>query len=306
MNASSPHDRADLVSAPILVGVDGSRHGREAVRWAAHTASARRRPIRLLHALDVAASQAVFGPFDLFVPSVTIAMRAHATAYLDAARKLVTEIDPELTVDIEQTDESPAHALVEQSAYAHMTVIGGGGAGGILDHLGSTLLAVTAHAHGVLTVVRDRGVGEHGARTAGPVVVGVDGSEPGRAATEVAFAEASLRGVPLIALHCWTDLRFEQVAGVPDVLDDPVAVTESEELLAEQLAGWQEKYPDVQVSRRIYRHGPAHHLVEWSQFAQLLVAGHRGRGGFRGLLLGSTGNALVQHAHCPVMIVHPS
>jgi nucleotide-binding universal stress UspA family protein len=46
-------------------------------------------------------------------------------------------------------------------------------------------------------------------------------------------------------------------------------------------------------------------LLEYGEQAQLIVVGSRGRGGFKGMLLGSTSQALVQHAPCPVPIVRP-
>ncbi len=73
----------------------------------------------------------------------------------------------------------------------------------------------------------------------------------------------------------------------------------------ERLAGWRDRYPDVEVQRELYIDGPRTHLLAWSQKAQLVVVGSRGRGGFRGLLLGSTSNELVQKAQCPVMVVRP-
>ena len=64
-------------------------------------------------------------------------------------------------------------------------------------------------------------------------------------------------------------------------------------LLAESLAGWSERYPDVQVAREAVPVHPARLLVEASEQAALLVGGSRGMGGFAALL----------HARCPVAVV---
>lgn len=61
----------------------------------------------------------------------------------------------------------------------------------------------------------------------------------------------------------------------------------------------------MRVRREVVRDRPRDELLERSRSAQLLVVGSRGRGGFRGMLLGSTSQALIQHAACPVMIVRP-
>jgi nucleotide-binding universal stress UspA family protein len=130
--------------------------------------------------------------------------------------------------------------------------------------------------------------------------LGIDGSIASEAATALAFDEASRRGVDLVALHAWSDV------GIPPLFINDWwydLQTEARELLAERLAGWQEKYPDVHVDRRIVCDVPAHALVAESRVAQLVVVGSHGRGGFAGMLLGSVGAAVAHASDAPVIVV---
>ena len=81
---------------------------------------------------------------------------------------------------------------------------------------------------------------------------------------------------------------------------------EAEETLGAQLAGYGEDYPDVIVEHVITADAPSTRIAELSAQAQLVVMGSRGRGGFRGLLLGSTSQAVLHVADCPVMVVQGS
>ena len=76
-------------------------------------------------------------------------------------------------------------------------------------------------------------------------------------------------------------------------------------VLAERLAGWGQKYPQVSVRRAVVRDGAARALVEASAGAQLVVVGSRGRGNAVGLLLGSVSHGVLHGAHCPVAVVRP-
>jgi len=141
----------------------------------------------------------------------------------------------------------------------------------------------------------------------GPVVIGVDGSDVSQKATEIAFAEAHARGAELVAVHTWMDMQVQaSLAGLSAAQQQWEEVEREQiDMLAERLAPMTEKYPDVQVRKVITRDRPVRALVENSEGAQLLVVGSHGRGGFKGMLLGSTSRALLQSAPCPMMVVRP-
>ncbi|GAB0102711.1 universal stress protein [Nocardia sp. JMUB6875] len=297
-------DPHHLVSAGVIVGVDGSPGSDVAVRWAADLAASRDRELQLIHGLDLVGTSAVVGPYAVVTPAVIDAVQGKGREVIRRAREIVQAAHPDLPVTAHLYNDSSAGLLIDLSATAYAVVLGATGNAGTLAHLGSTLLSVTAHASGNVIVVRPDPEADNVVRASGPVVVGIDCGPVSEPAIAAAFAEASERGANLVAVHIWSDWSagiFAGDQGMP-ALDDVENVEES--VLSERLAGWQEKYPDVTVVRRVYVSNPAAQLQAWSKLAQLIVVGNRGRGGFLGLLLGSTAHSLVQHAHCPVMVVH--
>ncbi|MGV9611716.1 universal stress protein [Nocardia xishanensis] len=302
---TSPRDELrDLASGAVVAGTDGSAAGSHAVAWAARTAADRGRRLIVVHGYDIGATQAVLGAYDVLVPSVIETLRDHGRQTLDSAHRTAREIHPDLEIVTELSERNPAELLIDLSSTARLVVLGATPGVGSFAHLGSTLLAVASQGKGRIVVARDDD--NKRLRGSGPVVVGVDGSPVGEPAIEAAFDEACARDAELVVVHAWSDLSEGRFAGT-SYLEIPIAELETAEhaLLAERLAGWQEKYPTVTVTRRVHLSGARKQLVEWSKTAQLVVVGSRGRGGFRGMLLGSTSNHLVQHSHCPVMVVHP-
>ncbi|TDV44107.1 universal stress protein [Actinophytocola oryzae] len=283
------------MSAPVVVGVDGSESALEAVRWAAEEARRRHTPLRIVHAQEIPAG---YPPGFVDWHALHEALAAAGRSAVDDARRAAQEVVAGLTVEAVHVKAGAVPTLTEVSAHAALVVLGTRGLGGFTGLLlGSTAVEVTAHAQCPVVVVR-------GAHRAGPVVVGVDGTPVGEAAIGFAFAEASARGTGLTAVHTWTDLLLETAfAGGAAALDFAPLAQQAEEVLGERLAGWQEKYPDVIVTREVSRDRASRALLRHAEHAQLVVVGTRGRGGFQGLLLGSTSQHLLRHARCPVAVV---
>jgi len=290
---------SNVVGRHIVAAVDGSQSALDAVRWAADEAVRRGMSLRLTHAVNIAAIAygGSFGlPKDYFE-----AMNQDGRTYLADAGSLARSLHPDLPVTTELIEGSPIPILVDASEQAALVVLGSRGVGGFTGILtGSTAVATIARAHCPVVVVR----GDQ-PDPAGPVVVGVDGSPTSESALAWAYEEASSRGSELVAVHGWTEFASENSYAFARqfIVDWDVVQTRQEEQLAERLAGYGEKYPDVTV-RRVVEGGRARQLLlDHARSAQLLVVGSRGHAELGGLLLGSTSQALIHHAPCPVLVV---
>ena len=144
----------------------------------------------------------------------------------------------------------------------------------------------------------------------GRVVVGVDGSEHARRALRWAVDEARLRNWAVVAVHAYTVppyLLAAEPVPLGVVPPDPALLqqveTSAEKLLAEEIEQVDTK--DLDIEGRVVAGPPADALLTAAREGDLLVAGSRGHGGFKGLLLGSVSQQLANHAPCPVVIVPP-
>jgi nucleotide-binding universal stress UspA family protein len=137
------------------------------------------------------------------------------------------------------------------------------------------------------------------------VVVGVDGSEESIAALSWAARYATAVGATLRAVAAW---HFPAAAGTAPVGFAPEPVrAEAEEHVRDSIAAAIAKVLQGPAAEKVetkiaYGH-PAQVLLDESSDADLLVVGHRGRGAFTGMLVGSVSTHCVTHATCPVVVV---
>jgi nucleotide-binding universal stress UspA family protein len=291
-------------SKPVVVGVDGSPSAMRAARWAAREAASRKVPLTIVHSCPLVPATVPDGPELSRKYAETVL--GQGREWLDQAAASAREVAPDVVVSTELTGGDAAAVLVGRSANAELVVLGSRGLGGFTGLLvGSIAVALATHGHCPVVVVR---WAEPAAepREDAPVVVGADGSATSDDAVGFAFAAAAARGVPLVAVRTWMDMTVANAWQLGLAVDwEPIQAAELR-LLDQQLAEHQSRYPDVSVRREVARDRPAHTLLDQARNAGLVVVGSRGRGGFRGLLLGSTGQALIHHAACPVAVVPPS
>ncbi|MDQ2625816.1 MAG: universal stress protein [Actinomycetota bacterium] len=284
----------------ILVGVDGSPSSNTAVEWAARAAALHNVPLTLVNVL--APPVVMTFPETPMPPGYTEWQQEQGERHLREAVAIAEAPGETLRIDARIVVGSTVPMLVDATRDAAMLVVGSRGHGLLRRSLlGSVSSSLVRHAHCPVVVIHEPHPDSDPHPDTAPVVVGIDGSPVSEAATELAFAEASLRRVELVAVYAWHDSGMLDFPGI----DLAAMASDGELALAERLAGWRERYPDVTVRRVVVCDRPADQLIEQSKQAQLVVVGSHGRGGFTGMLLGSVSQAVVQSAHAPVLVVRP-
>lgn len=267
---------------PIVVGIDGSENAVTSARWAAAEAGHRAAALLLVIVNDDPARE------------------DHAQNAVDDAAEKCRALQPGLAVEAEVARGRPVEELLRRSAAAQLVVLGKRGRGAFTDALlGGVSSAVATHGACPVIVVP-----ESVSENEGPVVAGVDGSESSAVALRFAFEEADRSRADLMAVEVWHE---EGLLAVPlPPVDRERVEREIGRGLAETASAVRSGFPDVRVHQVVQRGHPVAALVDVSREAQLLVVGHRGRGGFDGLFLGSVALGVLHHARCPVAVVRSS
>jgi nucleotide-binding universal stress UspA family protein len=285
-------------SEVVLVGVDGSAASLHALDWA--TAYAH----RVGWALHIVCSYSL--------PSFTAASLDGGYAALDdttiqeGARSVLAEAkarvaDAGVRATTEVATGDAAGVLVELSEEYGLAVVGTRGRGGFTERLlGTVSSALPAHARCPVVVVplraeANRGVSWNG--SGGPAA-------PDAESAAVAPGAAEIREVRRIVVGVDGSPQAERALQLPSSID-------REQVLADIGAGMdamvdrhEAENPGLRIRRIVLEGTGAELLTEFSTASDLLVVGSRGRGGFRGLLLGSTSQAVLHHSACPVLVVN--
>jgi nucleotide-binding universal stress UspA family protein len=281
----------------VVVGLGNASHGVPELDWAAREAQARNRPLHIVRAYHL--SQATLPWENSTDRMIAVDLRQLAETRVRDALTRVRIHWPDLAVEGTVADGVASDVLGDASVEAELTVVGSRHLTAIgCAVLGSVSTVVAASGSGPVVVVGSPA----GDPAENPeIVVGVDGSEHTDEVLAFAFDYASRHGRPLHAIYCWS----------PDVLAamqwraEPPAPERADRWLAEALAGWQDKYPDVVVRRGVVREHPIAGLVAESATADLLVVGSHSRHARLASLLGSVSQGVLHHATCPVAVVHP-
>ncbi len=288
-----------LRTGSVVVGLDGSEGAAKALAWAVGQAESEHRPLVIVSCggqsrMRTAGLQGIDGRE---LADLAARVRQSELVLLHGAAADVRTEHPALDVDTVLVDSDPRTALVDASRTAHLVVVGSRGHGPVTSVLlGSVSRYVAEHAQCPVVVVRDQA----GQAPRRGVVVGVDWTPGSVPVAEFAFAQASVRGVPLTVMHAmWS---------APTALTDrPLTRVDDDgglgALLGQTVAGLREKYPEVPVHFELRRGLADDCLTELAPRAELVVVGRPPHHVLGRILDGSTALSLVEHARGVVAVV---
>ncbi len=268
----------------VVVGVDRGS-GRMALEWVIRRSLSRPLQVRLVRVFDLLVGD----------PDAEEAMLRDAVEEL-RARSPRTEVDQTLV-----TESIPA-ALVQASAGADLLVVGSRRRRPLASALtGSLPLHVAARSKCATVIVPDDWTPSMH-RT---VVVGVAGDRTSDRAMLFAAKEAQDCGAELEAVHAWT-ITVPTMASPDLVIEEPDERALHRGILSTALERIRAAYPRVRLRGLLEQRLPSTVLAEHAARGQLLVLGSHRWGPVAGVVLGSTGRAVLPTAAAPLCIVPPT
>ncbi len=287
----------------VIVGVDGRPAAHAALLWATEVAARRGERLRIVHGLE---TPMVTGTY-----SGTERHQADERAR-EAGRRLLDEsveharaLRPELEVATVLASEGAPEVLLDEARHGDLIVVGSRGLGAIRAiMLGSVSVRTSAHAPCPVIVVP-----ETATQHRGRIVVGVDGSESSRRALRFALRHALLVDASVEVVNSWeVPLPQDSESQATDArsLHEEVFDRQSEEIVAGVLAEViDDETEDLDISAVRMQSDPVKALLDAGREAELIVVGSRGRGGVRGLVMGSTSQEVLRQARVPVAVLPP-
>ena len=307
---SSGRERVAVTDSPdalgVVVGIDGSASSHGALRVAAAEAAYRGVVLTLVSTYSLS-------PWSETATKAGHGMASESFLREQSYQELKRAQDTSLKEFRGEVYEivrfgDPTTILVELSSLADLVVVGARGRGGFAGRLaGSVAVTLPRYAKCPVMIIPHRVAAEDAVEYSpdfsSPVVVGVDGSERSLSALLLGAEAAQVRKVPLSIVRVLPPVQ-RLIAWGPGAADKEAVMQQ----LNTELEGDREwitsHYPDVDVRAESVREGATVDvLVDYSQHAQVLMLGSKGRGGFAGWLLGSTADGMVQQARGPIAVV---
>ena len=286
----------------VLVGVDGSDASYKAAWWAANFAKHAGLTLQIVCAYSLPSYAAV--SFDATYTTMGDDVAAHNDAQEILSKAKAIADDQGVSAATLIVTGDPSSVFVELSRNYKLIVIGNRGKGGLAERLlGTTSSSLPAYAYCPIVVVPytdDDGNLMHLNNQISSVAVGSDESKWGLKALQIAAGFADSWGAELNVMSAVPNISG--LTGTGSAEEQSVMESYMDDLNT-RIAPLLKTYPNLHVTKSVVPGSAVEALTQASKTHDVVVVGSRGRGGFTGLLLGSTSQGLLQHAVSPVYVV---
>lgn len=276
-----------MTKKPIVLGIEGNQP--TALQFAVDAAATRRTGIRVVHCVEPLITGDLIAAPDGSWQAADSAWREAGQAVLDEAKTFLDSTDTTADTEFVLTFAAPSSTLQDEAESAEMVVVGSDAASWTDRFFGGHVTAHLAkHAPAPVAIVPER---SWTTPLTGGVFIALDGRTLATGPLTFAFDEASRRGNDLHVIHA-----------IPTATPAD-ELTRAREDIAEVLAGWADKYPDVQVTRRIAFDEADEACLRASEEAELLVLGRAPKPVFELPWGHPVLTAVARRAHCPCVVV---